>query len=614
VASAEHPFAKVPEECDAVMKGGITSGIVYPRAILELSRKFRFRSVGGTSAGAIAAAGAAAAELGRSRGRDDAFTALGELPALLGGAGAGGATRLFSFFQPQRSTAPLFRIAAAGLGGGWRAALRIPLAAVRSFPLTALAGALPAAWLACVALGQAGWASAVTFAIASAALAVGLVVALAVRFVLRLGSSLPGNFYGLCSGMPGAAGAPEEALVPWLDAYYAALAGAGSGPDDPPLTFGDLHGAKPPIRLEMMTTCLTLGRPFLLPFRSDGDVREGRLFYFRSEELSRLFPERIVRWMEEHPRPPEGEESEERRAEFAKQGLRPLPAAEDLPVIFAVRMSLSFPILLAAVPLWAVDYSRDEEKRKPERCWFSDGGICSNFPIHFFDSPLPRWPTFAINLGEQHPDHEPGFWMPTRNGSGIHPRFLRFETRSGLGSIRGLLGAILATMQGWNDMLQSQLPGYRDRIAHVHLGDGDGGLNLNMDRGRIERLSGWGATAGEELRERFTYGRPDCELDWENHRWVRLRGSLAALEELLRRIDACCEPAGAGQGEYDAWIRSGAARPSYAWSNRAQERAASELVASVRAAIAEVRATASGGQLADEAPRPRPELRVRPRI
>ena len=36
--------------CDLVMKGGITSGIVYPNAVLALAKSFRFKSVGGTSA------------------------------------------------------------------------------------------------------------------------------------------------------------------------------------------------------------------------------------------------------------------------------------------------------------------------------------------------------------------------------------------------------------------------------------------------------------------------------------------------------------------------------------------------------------------------------------
>ena len=53
--------------CDLVMKGGITSGIVYPNAVLALAKQFRFKSVGGTSAGAIAAAVTAAAALGDRR-------------------------------------------------------------------------------------------------------------------------------------------------------------------------------------------------------------------------------------------------------------------------------------------------------------------------------------------------------------------------------------------------------------------------------------------------------------------------------------------------------------------------------------------------------------------
>ena len=61
------------------------------------------------------------------------------------------------------------------------------------------------------------------------------------------------------------------------------------------------------------------------------------------------------------------------------------PDGPDLPIVVATRMSLSFPILLSAVPLYAVDFSlrENQEKKKAgtapraERCWFSDGGICS---------------------------------------------------------------------------------------------------------------------------------------------------------------------------------------------------------------------------------------------
>ncbi len=51
-----------------VMKGGITSGVVYPLAVTKLAERFVFKNIGGTSAGAIAAAATAAAELGRDTG------------------------------------------------------------------------------------------------------------------------------------------------------------------------------------------------------------------------------------------------------------------------------------------------------------------------------------------------------------------------------------------------------------------------------------------------------------------------------------------------------------------------------------------------------------------
>ena len=39
-----------PLSCDIVMKGGITSGVVYPGAVVKLARRYRFRSIGGASA------------------------------------------------------------------------------------------------------------------------------------------------------------------------------------------------------------------------------------------------------------------------------------------------------------------------------------------------------------------------------------------------------------------------------------------------------------------------------------------------------------------------------------------------------------------------------------
>jgi predicted acylesterase/phospholipase RssA len=59
------------------MEGGLTSGVVYPLALIQLAQRYTFRCIGGTSAGAIAAAIAAAAEHGRASG---SFDRLQELP------------------------------------------------------------------------------------------------------------------------------------------------------------------------------------------------------------------------------------------------------------------------------------------------------------------------------------------------------------------------------------------------------------------------------------------------------------------------------------------------------------------------------------------------------
>ena len=92
-----------PEDrfCDLVMKGGITSGVVYPKAIALLARHYRFKSIGGTSAGAIAAAITAAAEFRRRKtGTRDGFDALAKLPEeLMEKLPGSKRSRLLSLFQ-----------------------------------------------------------------------------------------------------------------------------------------------------------------------------------------------------------------------------------------------------------------------------------------------------------------------------------------------------------------------------------------------------------------------------------------------------------------------------------------------------------------------------------
>ena len=96
--------------CDLVLTGGVASGVVYPWAIVELARKYRFRNIGGTSVGAMAAALAAAAEYGRRTGYEAPFEALRRAPASLGSTYPDGRTRMLSLFQTNPHGRRLIRL------------------------------------------------------------------------------------------------------------------------------------------------------------------------------------------------------------------------------------------------------------------------------------------------------------------------------------------------------------------------------------------------------------------------------------------------------------------------------------------------------------------------
>src|SRR5690349_3719766 len=110
-AGAEPPSeASAIPYCDLVMKGGITSGLVYPKAVCRIGEAYRFRNIGGTSAGAIAAALSAAAALGERRiaagdATSGGFEALKETAKQLTGEGF-----IYSLFQPVRKARGAFRL------------------------------------------------------------------------------------------------------------------------------------------------------------------------------------------------------------------------------------------------------------------------------------------------------------------------------------------------------------------------------------------------------------------------------------------------------------------------------------------------------------------------
>jgi predicted acylesterase/phospholipase RssA len=492
---------KPAQSCDIVMKGGITSGVVYPLALVALAKKYRFSNIGGTSAGAIGAAAAAAAEYGRPVDKAG-FDRLAQIPDEIG-------PNLLALFQPTPLLKPLFDIFVAALGA--KAALSgsvaVIKAAITGYRLWALLGILPGAIVTVIAL-LSGSAGLVLFGLLLAL--VGLVVGVLWRLLKAATVDLVANDFGLCPGIrqPGFSG---EAFTDWLARLIQEAAGRQAG--DPPLTFGDLAkppNDAPPIQLAMITTSLMEMRPYTLPMQN-------KRFIFRRDEWDKLFPAAIMTYLVgacERFVPAAGEAGEYYH----------FPDPEHLPLIVGARMSLSFPGLISAVPLWCHDFTLTEqaEKDKVRRCLFSDGGLSSNFPIHFFDHLLPNSPTFAISLDQYDPKRNPdSVWLPTSARSGIQLPIVPF---SGLGSF---LMRLVNSAKDWQDNLQSTLPGYRERIVHVVLKPDEGGLNLAMSEATIKTLVGYGAHAGELLCDEF---------DLDAHRWRRFLVAMARMEETLDEV------------------------------------------------------------------------------
>ncbi len=558
-------------ECDVVMRGGITSGIVYPLAIAKLAETYRFRSIGGTSAGAIAAAVTAAAAYGARAGKDHFQSRIKGLPVELGGVRQG-RTVLERLFQPAPGMRRLFRLLMGSLR--WKTMLGTVTGIVSalwwqyrfvSLPVTLATLAVFAgiAWLG----GLGAWALIFQLLLGllfGLLLGVGAAVLWATR--IDVGKRLPNHGYGMCPGH-GPVEKDEAGVAPltdWLHELIQSVADRSVA--GPPLTFGDLWGnggdekAERDIELVLMTTNATRGLSHRFPF-VEGNW--GPLF-FRKDELDTLFPAPVVDWLVKKSRQP-GTSID------VKEGYYRLPKPAKLPILLAARMSLSFPFLLSAVPLHAPDFSRRENGKAPlRRCWFSDGGLTSNFPIHFFDAPLPSRPTFGINLmpattrvaerpetagqtvlpanqDQQAVAKDPwrSVWMPTTNSTGIQDVALFNEFDHNGGSALGFFMLLFDTARNWADTELMAMPGYRDRIVHVQLAKDEGGLNLNMPQALIEAIGERGTCAGELLAARFAPTPPPdpktndtIKLTWDNHRWVRYRTMMAALEHLARRFRA----------------------------------------------------------------------------
>jgi hypothetical protein len=524
-------------------------------------------------------------------------------------------SNLYYLFQPQKSASKVFNILVSAIlhdGSFLSTALFILLMGIKEYPIKALIGALPGILMFVLTLNSTSGPSAAYFILISILLTlIGISSLIGYKIYRDLSNSIPNNFFGMCKGRTEGDNEGPQALSNWLSDLIDRIAGVDEG--DKPLTFGDLM--KKNINLMTITTNLTNGIPHTIPFISN-------IYYFDPQELRTIFPDNVVKWMEQHP----SDDSKRKfRYKFKDMGLVPLPDAENLPIIFAARLSLSFPILLSMVPLYSIDLTREKDEDKvPEKCWFSDGGICSNFPIHFFDKLIPAWPTFAINLKEFHPDHpksaddSKNIWMPHTNKGGILASWHRFDNVEG-NKIFSFVGAIKNVMMNWRDTTQMSVPGYRDRIVHVSVSDDEGGLNMNMPPEVIESLGQRGMYAGKKLVETYTNPHPKHgRISWDNHRWIRYRSAMPLvidnIANLYLKLKELRDTKGTGDKTYEDLMKK---PPSYNWDSAEQKKFAFETKSQLIELVSEWDMDDDYNiniDLGIGAPNPKPEFRIMPKV
>jgi predicted acylesterase/phospholipase RssA len=275
------------------------------------------------------------------------------------------------------------------------------------------------------------------------------------------------------------------------------------------------------IDLEVMTTNLTLRRPYRFPF-------ESRQFFFCEECFKKYFPQTVVDQMTRAADPvpdvelPATDGTPPRTIVMCcplhpATRVRHLPRPPDIPVVVAARLSLSFPGLISAVPMCYVDYGRAPAYRNIIVVWFSDGGIASNFPMHLFDTLWPTRPTFGINLEPLDAEHGSEQTRLPKRG---------FPRSHEIASIPEFVQSLLDTMQNWVDTTQLTMSTYRNRGVEVRLTPTQGGMNLRMPDQVIEEV----AALGEEAAALFD------DFDLSAHQKKRFLTAMTLLDAMAAQL------------------------------------------------------------------------------
>ena len=196
-------------------------------------------------------------------------------------------------------------------------------------------------------------------------------------------------------------------------------------------------------------------------------------------------------------------------------------------------------------------------------------GVSSNFPVHFFDAPLPQRPTFGIDLDGFHPDHP---WQPDEVFPGVAatpvPRTASLPPVKGVGVLADFANGLVRTMQNHADTALAHQPRYRERIVHVHHQRNEGGSTSHAAGGRPPSRD-VGARPAACSCANSTWAPSSA---WTGHRWVRYRAAIAALAEFAASFDTAWDAEPVGEPSYRRLVERAAGQPPPEYSLDAAER------------------------------------------
>ncbi|MFT3997065.1 MAG: patatin-like phospholipase family protein [Asticcacaulis sp.] len=439
------------KQINLVLKGGVASGLVYAELLPRLAGSFRLHGLAGASAGAIAAALGAAAEYARQSGDVSGFVRLrtacetlpADLPRLFQATGAFGPLLKALMYLAPGSSRPRWGQAL------WT--LRLPLFFLLLIGICAAERLTHGAGLSMAQVSD--WLLAALIFLVFICLG-------AIVYVVALLQLLTRRHFGLCSGLGSGLGtAARPGVTDWLHTALQSVAGT---PDI--LTFGDLKGRG--VDLKIVATDLSRARTLMLP-------DTGLPLWFDPEEWRHLFPQEILETL--------------RPDSTATRW--PLPGPDKLPVVIAVRISLSCPGLMAQIPV----YTGPEGGHK---LYLSDGGIARNFPFDAFDGDAnPCWGIDFDSLRDDDDDAR-RVWTLADEQS---------RRRTAADPLTGLFAFV------WNLLFSMREADMRSRlfdetrsgrIVRIGLKRTEGGMNLHMNPTQIDRLSACGAAAADLIIEK----------------------------------------------------------------------------------------------------------------